>query len=139
AEARSRCVVAAHLIAPGRTVGVFHDRHQLDVGEAEVLDVVDQVLGQVAVARALTPGPQMDLVDAHGSVVRVGRRTGGHPVAVLPGVGAGRHHRGRRGGLLGGPGHRVRLGPTGAVGAQDLELVAVALAHSWDEQLPDTG
>ena len=118
---------------------MFHHRHQLDVGEAEVLDVVDQVLGQVAVALALAPGPEMDLVDAHGSVVRVGRRTRGHPVAVLPRVCRGRHHRGGRRRLLGGTGHRVRLGPSGAVGAEDLELVAVALGHARDEELPDAG
>jgi len=87
AEPGGRRVVAADLISPRRPVGVFHHRHQLDVGETEVLHIVDQVLGQVTVGGALTPGPQMDLVDAHGSVVRVGRRTGGHPVAVLPGVG----------------------------------------------------
>ncbi len=118
---------------------MFHHRHQLYMGEAEVLDVVDQVLCQVAVARPLPPGRQMDLIDAHGSVVRVGCRTRGHPVAVLPRMRRGRHHRRGCGWFLGGAGHRVRLGPSRAVGAQDLELVAVALGHARDEQLPDTG
>ena len=132
-------VVARDLIAPGRTVGMFHHRHQLDMGEAKVLDVVDQVLGKAAIALALTPGAEMDLIDAHGSVVRVGRRTGGHPVAVLPGVCRGRHLRGARRRLLARTGHRVSLGSQRAVGAENLELVAVALGHVRYEQLPDAG
>ena len=65
AEPRARGVVARHVVAPRRRVGVLHHRHELDVGEAEVGDVVDQVLGEVAVAVAAAPGPEVHLVDAH--------------------------------------------------------------------------
>ena len=40
AEARRRRVVPGHLVAPGAGERVLHDRHQLDVREAEVGDVV---------------------------------------------------------------------------------------------------
>ena len=36
AEPRARRVVAGDVVAPGRRVRVLHDRHELDVGEAEV-------------------------------------------------------------------------------------------------------
>ena len=43
------------------------------MGEAEVDDVVDEVLGQPAVGQALPPRPEVHLVDAHRPAVRVAR------------------------------------------------------------------
>ena len=54
--ARARRVVAGDVVAPRRHVGVLHDGQELDVGEAEVAHVVDEVLGETAVAEVLAPG-----------------------------------------------------------------------------------
>ena len=83
AEAGRRGVVAGDLVAPRGAVGVLHDREELDVGEAEVGDVVDEVLGEVAVGHALAPRAEVHLVDAHRARVRVARR-GARPSTRCP-------------------------------------------------------
>ena len=47
AEPRGRCEVRRHLVAPRTAERVLHDRQQLDVGEAEIGDVVDQLVGEL--------------------------------------------------------------------------------------------
>ena len=49
AEARGRREVAGHLVAPGAGERMLHDRQQLDVREAEVGDVVGELVGELAV------------------------------------------------------------------------------------------
>ena len=73
-------VEAGDLIAPGAAEGVLGDRHQLDVGEAQVLDVGGELLGQLTVRQARPPGRQMHLVDGerrlvHGHVRRAAPST----------------------------------------------------------------
>ncbi len=56
AEARRRRVQPGGLVAPGAVEGVLLDRHQLDVGEAELDHVGNQSLGQLAVAEPVAIG-----------------------------------------------------------------------------------
>ena len=84
AEPRGGRVVPGDLVAPRRAVRVLHDGQQLDVGEPEVGDVVDQVLGQVAVRHALAPRAEVHLVDAHRALVRVAAGALVHPRACRP-------------------------------------------------------
>ena len=84
AEPGRRGVVPGDLVAPGRAVRVLHDREQLDVGEAEVLDVVDEVFGHLAVGQPLSPRAQVHLVGAHRAGVRVALRALLHPLRVTP-------------------------------------------------------
>ena len=77
-------VVAGDLVAPRRPVRVLHDGEELHVGEAEVGDVVDEVLGEVAVGHALPPGAEVDLVDAHRAGVGVAAGPSLHPLPRHP-------------------------------------------------------
>ncbi len=105
----------------------------------EVLDVVDQVLGQVAVAVVLAPRAEVQLVDAHRTGVRVGLGPALHPGVVLPGVPGVDDRRGAARRQLGGARHRVGLLADLAVGAADEELVERAVTDAGDEELPDPG
>ena len=105
----------------------------------EVLDVVDQVLGEVAVAQALTPGAEVDLVGAHRTGVRVAPGAALHPRAVVPRVGRVVDDRAGVRGCLGAPRHGVGLGADDVVSAADLELVDVAGPDIGNEELPDPG
>ena len=51
AIAAGRRIKARHLVAPRRVIRVLGDRHELHVGEAHLLDVLDQRFSQRAVAR----------------------------------------------------------------------------------------
>jgi hypothetical protein len=133
--------VARDLVAPRRHVGVLGGREQLDVGEAQVGDVVRQPLGQVAVAVAAAvgmahPRAQVDLVHGHALVPRPGLHPAGHPLAVAPVVGRTEDHAGGGGRHLAGGGERVGLEPGHAVGPHHLELVALAGRRLRHEDLP---
>ena len=52
AQPGGRRVEAGDLVAPGAAEGVLGDRHQLDMGEAQVLDVRGELLGELAVRQA---------------------------------------------------------------------------------------
>ncbi len=70
AEARVGGEVRRHVVAPRAAEGVLHHRHQLDVGEAEVDDVVDEVVGHLLPGPhrpvvVLLPRGEVHLVDAH--------------------------------------------------------------------------
>ena len=136
------------LIAPRAVERILADRHQLDMGEAHVMDILHQIdrrflVGQGAVAFLGHPLPraQMHLVDRH-------RRIAGLPVAALlqPGrvapavAGDVAHHRGGLGRVLGAEADRVGLQRQHrAAGAQQLELVAVAFGQAGNEDLPHPG
>ena len=70
AEARGGRVVAGHLVAPRARERMLHHRQQLDVREAEVGDVVGELVGELAVRqravpvqRVPPPRAEMHLVD----------------------------------------------------------------------------
>ena len=146
AVAGGRGVVARDLVAPRAAEGVLHRREQLDVGEAEVGDVVGEAGGEVVPARASGRGRR-----ATGPRSRGGTRTptgAATPTCrARPAVAATRRRchwwelvehdrrRGRR--LLAPAGERVGLEPEVAVGADHLELVAGPVADGGHEQLPD--
>jgi len=89
AIAAGRREESRHLVAPGRVVSVFGDRHEFDMREAHLLHVLDQGLGQGAVAggfrrRFLPPGAQVQLVDAQRGAQRIARPPPRQPVRVGP-------------------------------------------------------
>ena len=45
-----------HLIAPGAVEGMLGDRHHLDVGEAPLLDVGNQAIGEFGVGEQASAG-----------------------------------------------------------------------------------
>ena len=58
------------LVAPGGVERVLGDRQQLDMGEAHIHHIGDQLAGKIvvrkkAVAAVALPGAEMHLVDAH--------------------------------------------------------------------------
>jgi len=70
---------------------MLHDRHQLDVREAEVGDVGGELIGELEVVErpiALEgippPGTEMNLVDRHRLVQRVALRAAREPLIVCP-------------------------------------------------------
>ena len=139
AEARRRREVRRHLVAPGAAERVLHHRHQLDVGEAHLVDIGNELVGQLAVGLALAPGAEVHLVDAHRLGVGVRRRAPLEPVGVVPLVRRLVHDGRVRRGSLGQVRHRVGLLPPDAVATADVELVPRARADARDEQFPDAG
>ena len=70
AEPRRRGEVADRLVAPASVERMLGDRQQLDVGEVGVLQVRDQLVGQLAIVEEAValldlslPRAEMDLVD----------------------------------------------------------------------------
>ena len=115
AEPRGRGEVRRDLVAPRAAERVLHDRHELDVGEAEVGEVRHELVGELGVAsrprrRVLAPGAEVHLVDRH-RLAQAGVRRAAlvHPVVVAPGVRRLEDHRRGRGRDLGVERHRVGL------------------------------
>ena len=143
-EAAGRRVEPGDLITPRSREGVLHDRQQLDVRVAHLLDVRDETLGELAVGQeAMTllgrprPGPEMDLIDRHRpGEPSCGLRAVPHPVVIVPRMfGSGDHRRGQRWhlecGRIG-----IDLEDDLAVPGTQLELVAMADMRGRDEDLP---
>jgi hypothetical protein len=107
------------------------------MGEPELDDVVDKLLGLVGVAAALTPGAEVHLVDAHRPLGGRLRRALGQPGFVAPVVAGGEHDRRRARRVLGRERQWVGLVPPYPVGAVNVVLVAGALGHLRHEELPD--
>ncbi len=94
AVARGRGIVARDLIAPRSVEGMLGDPHQLDVGIAEVLDVIGRPLGELPICvkpvyapvagRMLHPRTDMAFVDNHRILVRIESCAFFHPGAVRP-------------------------------------------------------
>ena len=138
-ETGRRCIQAQRLIAPGTVKGVFGDRQQFDVREAQIGNVGDQrFLEPLPVREAFVftpPGTQMHLVDRH-------RRTQlvtGHAGPARRNLRELADHRG---------GCRTQLGSK-AVGVgllrqeitlarTDFVLVAGSHPDARNENLPDT-
>ena len=134
---RRRREVRRHLVAPRAAERVLHDGHELDVSEAQLLDVVHEFAREVAVAEALPPRAKVHLVDAHRRLVRLVVRAVGHPRVVVPGIrgfGDDRRRLRRTFRVLR---HGVGLLAPAAVLAEDLVLVRGASADAGHEQLPD--
>ena len=133
---RRRRVIAGHLIAPGGGEGVLRQGHELDVGEAAVLDVADELLGDLPVGQPGPPASQMHLVDGERAGVGVLRGALGHPFVVCPFVAGIRDEGSGRRRHLRALGHRVGLLMPREVVVLDLVLVPLALERSGDEDLP---
>ena len=137
---------AGRLVAPGRIERMLGDRQKLDMGEAEIGDIGDELAGEVVIAqelavRAALPGAEMRLVDRHRRAARIalgaGLQIGGvRPLDVeRPG-----DHGCRIGPQLRLEGHRIGLERLQiAVGADDLVLVDGADRQVGDEDLVDAG
>ncbi|GAX59019.1 hypothetical protein SO3561_10596 [Streptomyces olivochromogenes] len=113
------------------------DRHEFDMGEAQVADVGGQLLGQLAVGQARTPGRQVDLVHRQWCLVHGTGAPPRHPLLVRPHMVRPRDDRGGRRRHLGAAGHRVGAHRVRTVGPGDVELVRRSLADAGQEQLPD--
>ena len=137
---------ADRLIAPGAVERKLRDREQLEVGEAHLLDVGHQPVGQLIVAEVAVavlghphPGADVALVDRDRRLAGVGAAARRHPVDIRPGVIAepGDHGCGLWR-MLGREGERVGLERQElAVRALDLVLVDLAAPEPRQEQLPD--
>lgn len=103
----------------------------------ELLEVGDELAGDLAVAEAGTPGSEVHLVHAHGGVVRVARGPLLEPGGVVPLIAARLDARRGRRRDLGHAGHGVGLLDPLPDLREDLELVRDARLDARDEELPD--
>ena len=135
-EACRRRVVRRDLVTPGAAERVLGDGQELDVGEALLDGVIGQLVREFAVAEALAPRREVDLVDAHRLTLGRGPFPARDPRVVGPDMfGHGDPGRGCRG-RAGAEGHGVGLVADDAVGAMDPELVVGPVADVGDEDLP---
>ena len=146
AESRRRGEVADRLVTPAPVERVFGDRHQLDVREVGVVEVGDELVGQLAVVEKRTavlaasfPRAQVNLVDGDRLVEALPLGRVGEPFLVVPGkLRDVPDDRGRPGPHLRGEAVGVGLvNEIAVVAALDLVLVDFALAEVGDEDLPD--
>ena len=93
AEARGRGVVRRDLVAPRPAERVLGDGQQLDVGEAGLVEVVDELAGHLAVVQPGPPRAEVHLVDAHRLGVRLPLGAAVDPLVVAPLVGRPRPRR----------------------------------------------
>src|SRR5215831_3802464 len=70
AEARGRCKISTHLIAPGAGEWMLHNGHQLDMCETHIRDIVDELLSHLAISECAVlllghpaPGSEVDFVN----------------------------------------------------------------------------
>ena len=116
---------------------MLHHRHELDVRETQVADVVDQMLGEVDIAHAGAPRAQVHLVDRQGSRVRVALPLGLLPLPVVPLIVRVVDHRPRARRHLGPLCHGVGLVAFHIVRTADPVLVCRSGTHPGDEEFPD--
>ena len=81
------------LIAPRAVERILAHRHELDVGEAKIANIGDQLVGQLtigeitaALIEAAPPRSEMNLVDGDRRVTRRDRRSARQPSGVSPAV-----------------------------------------------------
>ncbi len=144
AVAAGRREVTDGLIAPGFIQRMLHDGQQLDVREAHLADVVDQLFGEFAVAEqavafAASPGPEVNFVDGKRRLEELLLRARFHPCLVVPGITIDVMYDGS----IVGPefcieGERVCLQAQIIVVALDLILVDLAFHKARNEQFPNT-
>jgi hypothetical protein len=116
---------------------VLHHRHQLDVREAELGDVVDERLRELSPALAEPPRAGVHLVDRERLSERVAAAAAPEPLVVAPHVGGAVDDRGGLRRSLRAERVRVRLPPFDPVGAADRVLVRVPLARLRHDAFPD--
>ena len=148
AVARRRREVPEHLVPPRTVERMLRHREELDVGVSHLLDVGNEVVGQLPVRQVRPPlallplpGAEVDLVHGHGSLEDASSRAALQPGRVPPLVafdGADDRSRPRR--ELEPEAERVGLGEhlPRAPGA-DLVLVDLLLDDAGEEDLPDPG
>ena len=107
------------------------------MGEAHLLHVRHQFVGDLAVRLAPPPRPEVHLVHAHRLRVRLARGPAGQPLVVAPGVGRAVDDGGVGRRRLGPEGERVGLLTPDAVAAEDVVPVEGAVLDAGDEQFPD--
>ena len=145
AEARRRRVVAGHLVAPRAAERVRHHGHQLEVGEAHVLGVGGELVGELEVGqravvleRVQPPRAEVDLVD-RSSAPRAACSCAAPPSSPR----RARRARARctteavLGGSSASNAYGSAFSTTPPSGAGDLVLVGRAGADAGEEQLPD--
>ena len=138
APARGRGEVAGDLVAPRRPERMLGHRQQLDVGEAEVGDVVGQRRRQLAVAETGAPRADVQLVDAHRVPDRMAIGARRHPGIVVPLMRARPDdHAGGGGRVLGPTGERIGTQLGDAIATGDGELVAIAGRRARNIHAPD--
>ena len=139
---------AGRLIAPGAVEGVFGDRHELDVGEAEIAHVGQERVGQFAIAQPILaviafapPRAEMDLVDRDRPVAPRGFAAPLHPLGVAPGVrGRSLHDRRGSGAQLAREADGVgSQGKDVARRPDDLVLVVVRRSHGYAASVIEVG
>src|SRR5690554_1633275 len=146
-EAPAGRELAQWLVAPGAAKRVLHDRQQLDMGEAQIQHIGDQVRGKFTpvvdlaiVTAVLAPGGDVHLVDTERAIRSLSRATLGEPLLIVPderrGIG---HYRGGIRWRLGGQCHRVGPQADSPLCVENLVLVGLARTQARDKQLPDAG
>ena len=140
--------VPEHLVSPRTVERMFRHREEFDVGVSHLLDVGNEIVGQLPVRQVRPPlallplpGAEVDLVDRHGGFEDVSPRPFLHPRRVAPLVtvnGADDRPRPRR--ELEPEAERVGLCQqfARAPGA-DLIFVDLLLDDAGEEDLPDPG
>src|SRR5207344_1465165 len=131
--------VGRDLVTPRATVRMLGHGHQLDMGEAEVCDVGDELVSELPVGQARAPRAEMDLVDRQRLLVWTAARSGLHPFLITPGVRRLEDDRCRRWWAFGEEGNGVCLLPPDSVPAEDLVLVLRTGADIGHEEFPQTG
>ena len=146
AVAGGRCIVARHLIAPGRVQRVLRDAHELHMGVAHLHAIGGQCLRRITIVheavvylvRRALPGAEMHLINGHGLLIGAALGPVPHPVAVLPVIAADVRHLGRRTRPeLGREGIGICLVQLLPVLGPDHILVDLALLHARHEALVD--
>ena len=133
------------MIAPRPVERVFGQGHRLDMGEAEIGDIGNQLVGQFAVAQiaaalgeVAAPRAEMDLVDRDRGRAVVALPALGHPGCVLP------HMARWRGDHRSGTGRGLRLLGMGiglqrqqrAIGAEQLVFIEMTGDEAGHEDFP---
>ncbi len=140
-KARRGGEIPRGLIAPGTVERVFRNRHQFDMRESEVVEVIGQQRRHLSIAqkRAIAPAPgsQMRLVDGHGCVEAIARAPPRHPINVAPAViqipcagCSGRRQFAEKT-------DRICLVHSRAVAPDDAIFVGLAMADRPDTAFPD--
>ena len=87
-----RCVVAGHLISPGRIIGMFHDGHQLHIVITHFLHVFGKLKCDFLITEEFSsvlrtlPGTHVNLIDVHRLLVSGLLISFLHPFLILPGI-----------------------------------------------------
>src|SRR6266853_3445800 len=138
--------VTRGLIAPGTIERMLHDREQFDVCESELIYVVGEAGRDLAISKRTVvlfgdahPGAEVNFVDGHWCVQRVGgcalfeKGSVAPGVAEIPDYGSGARR------FFGEQSYWVSfLSPGGVMRGVEMELVQRALVDTGDKTFPDS-